>query len=92
MGGESFGWAIKQLKNGSKVYREGWNGKGMWIELQNPDEHSKMTRLISTIKLLGILLLCLLILPVSFIVFTLWELLDKKGSRAFWDEMYDPYE
>ena len=44
MGGESFGWAIKQLQNGAKVYREGWNGKGMWLELQVPDEHSKMMR------------------------------------------------
>lgn len=42
--GESFGWAIKQLRNGSKVYREGWNGKGMWLELQVPDENSKMMR------------------------------------------------
>ena len=31
MGGESFGWAIKQLKNGSTVHREGWNGKGMFL-------------------------------------------------------------
>ena len=23
--------------------RSGWNGKNMWIQLQVPDEHSKMT-------------------------------------------------
>ncbi len=40
---ESFGWAIKQLQNGSKVAREGWNGKGMHLELQVPDANSKMT-------------------------------------------------
>lgn len=40
---EGFGWAIKQLRNGSKVQREGWNGKGQHLELQVPDEHSKMT-------------------------------------------------
>jgi hypothetical protein len=39
------GWAVEQLKlrYGEKVRREGWNGKGMWLELQTPDEHSKMT-------------------------------------------------
>jgi hypothetical protein len=39
----SFGWALKQLHDGSKVSRSGWNGKGMWLALQVPDEHSKMT-------------------------------------------------
>lgn len=39
----SFGWAIEQLKAGKKVARSGWNGKGMHLELQSPDEHSKMT-------------------------------------------------
>lgn len=38
-----FGWAIRELKTGNRVCREGWNGKGMWLELQNPDEHSKMS-------------------------------------------------
>lgn len=39
-----FGIAIKILKNGGRVAREGWNGKGMWLELQVPDEGSKMSR------------------------------------------------
>lgn len=30
---QSIGWAIKQLHNGSKVRRSGWNGKGMWLAL-----------------------------------------------------------
>lgn len=38
-----FGWAIEKLKAGNRVARSGWNGKGMWIELQLPDEHSKMS-------------------------------------------------
>lgn len=38
-----FGWALKQLHFGERVCREGWNGKGMWLKLQVPDEHSKMT-------------------------------------------------
>lgn len=38
-----FGDALYALKNGKKVAREGWNGKGMWLDLQVPDEHSKMT-------------------------------------------------
>ena len=40
----SFGTTIIALKNGFKVTRKGWNGKGMWLKLQIPDEHSKMTR------------------------------------------------
>ena len=28
-----FGWAIRRLKEGKMVAREGWNGKGMWIAL-----------------------------------------------------------
>ncbi len=30
---QDFGWAIRQLKDGKKVARRGWNGKGMWISL-----------------------------------------------------------
>lgn len=25
------GWAVKQLKDGNRVCRAGWNGKGMWL-------------------------------------------------------------
>ena len=39
----TFGEAIKQMHNGQKVCRAGWNGKGMWLAIQNPDENSKMT-------------------------------------------------
>ena len=28
-----FGWALDQLRNGNKVQREGWNGKGMFLFL-----------------------------------------------------------
>lgn len=37
-----FGDAIRNLKLGNRVSRAGWNGKGMWLGLQVPDEHSKM--------------------------------------------------
>lgn len=40
---ETIGWAVKQLHNGARVRRAGWNGKGMWLELQRPDANSKMT-------------------------------------------------
>jgi hypothetical protein len=40
---EDFGWALDKLREGWCVGRSGWNGKGMWLELQVPDEHSKMT-------------------------------------------------
>ena len=38
-----FGEAIHALKGGHRVVRAGWNGRGMYLELQVPDEHSKMT-------------------------------------------------
>lgn len=46
LGGEAtfgFGEAIKFLKRGFRVARKGWNGKGIYLEMQIPDEHSKMT-------------------------------------------------
>lgn len=39
----NFGQAIEFLKQGKKVARSGWNGKGMWLNLQVPDAHSKMS-------------------------------------------------
>ena len=39
----NFGQAIDALKAGQKVARSGWNGKGLSVELQVPDAHSKMT-------------------------------------------------
>lgn len=39
----SFSKALDLLKAGHRVARKGWNGKGMWLELQRPDTHSKMT-------------------------------------------------
>jgi len=41
--GLDFGEAIRCIKKGLKVARKGWNGKGMFIELQSPDENSLMT-------------------------------------------------
>lgn len=41
--GYDIGWALAKLDDGYKVRRAGWNGKGMWLSLQVPDEHSKMT-------------------------------------------------
>jgi hypothetical protein len=39
----NFGKSLEELKRGERVQRDGWNGKGMWVALQVPDEHSKMT-------------------------------------------------
>ena len=39
----NFGDALNNLKNHGAVARSGWNGKGLWLELQRPDAHSKMT-------------------------------------------------
>lgn len=39
----TFGEAIEAMKKGGKVSRLGWNGKGIFIEIQLPDENSKMS-------------------------------------------------
>lgn len=39
----SFGHAVMALEEGSQVARVGWNGKGMYLELQVPDKNSKMS-------------------------------------------------
>lgn len=39
----NFGYALKQLEQGKKVARSGWNGVGLWLELQWPNGFSKMT-------------------------------------------------
>ena len=41
--GMPFGLAIEAMKKGFRVARKGWNGKGIFIELQTPTELSKMT-------------------------------------------------
>ena len=38
-----FGEAIRELKAGNRVARAGWNGRGMYVELQTLDANSKMT-------------------------------------------------
>lgn len=38
-----FGIALCHLKTGKRVARRGWNGKGLWLDLQTPDAYSKMT-------------------------------------------------
>lgn len=39
----NFGQALDAMKAGEKVQRSGWNGKGLWLELQRPGPFSKMT-------------------------------------------------
>lgn len=38
-----FSQALEALKQGQKVSRKNWNGMGMWLALQTPDAHSKMS-------------------------------------------------
>lgn len=40
---DHIGWAVYKMQTGYRVRRRGWNGKGMWLELQVPDAFSKMT-------------------------------------------------
>ena len=35
--GMDFGSAVSAMRDGDRVTRAGWNGKGMWIELCTPD-------------------------------------------------------
>ena len=37
-----FQQALDHLKAGEKLTRDGWNGKGLFVKAQFPDEHSKM--------------------------------------------------
>jgi hypothetical protein len=43
--GETCGWAVKQMQNGSRVRRSGWNGKGMWLILVTPNDSRQATRM-----------------------------------------------
>lgn len=38
-----FETVLSALKAGERIARDGWNGKGMYVELQSPDVNSKMT-------------------------------------------------
>ena len=38
----SFGYAINAMKDGYKVARKGWNGKGMWIAISDNLQGKKL--------------------------------------------------
>lgn len=35
--------ALRALKDGMSITNENWNGKGMYLKVQYPDENNKMT-------------------------------------------------
>jgi hypothetical protein len=37
-----FSWALERVKSGRAIFREGWNGKGLLVKMQIPDQDSKM--------------------------------------------------
>ena len=39
----SFSEALSEVKKGHAIQRSGWNGSGLLVKLQRPDENSKMT-------------------------------------------------
>jgi len=39
----NFSMILNSIKAGKKAARLGWNGANQYLELQVPDEHSKMT-------------------------------------------------
>lgn len=38
-----FSEALRAVKNGKSIQREGWNGSGLLVKAQFPDNQSKMT-------------------------------------------------
>ena len=44
MGLVSFGEAIERMKQGAKMQRAGWNGKGMWV-IYNPGSNGEQLTL-----------------------------------------------
>ena len=43
----NFGQVLEELKEGKKVSRKGWNGKGMWLCLINHEEYNISAGLVS---------------------------------------------
>ena len=39
----NIGEAVERLRSYERVTRTGWNGKGMYLEIQMPDMNSKMS-------------------------------------------------
>jgi hypothetical protein len=39
----TFSTALEAVKQGHSIQRVGWNGSGLTVKLQTPDQHSKMT-------------------------------------------------
>lgn len=39
-----FDAALRNLKQGQRITRAGWNGRGQHVEMQVPDKHSRMTQ------------------------------------------------
>lgn len=37
----NFGKALESLREGKKVARAGWNGKGLWLELYTPSTNNQ---------------------------------------------------
>lgn len=40
----TFDEAYSEMVEGNALRRAGWNAKGLWVEMQFPDKHSKMTQ------------------------------------------------
>jgi len=39
----SFSLALRKIKNGARMAREGWNNPGMWVEAEYPTEISGLS-------------------------------------------------
>lgn len=86
------GWAVKQMHNGARVCRPGWNGKGMWLAI-NPHIdgvhveglHQSQTTMtepfvyMKTAQGGRIPWLC----SQADLLATDWEIADTEGGRAY---------
>ncbi len=77
----NFGEAIQLLKDGERVARAGWNGKGMWLELQRPDKNSKMSLPYIFMKTVDDKLVPWLASQTDMLAED-WEILDEPGQAA----------
>lgn len=43
MESRDFSWALRRMRSGEKMCREGWYGKGLYVAIQRPDSGSVNT-------------------------------------------------
>ena len=73
---ENFGVALEALKNGKRIAREGWNGKGMFVFMR-PADSIHISKVIHRVKSL----------PESVKNFYRQDILDNDGNEISEDNL-----